>query len=200
MQALRSLLARILARRCAVALQRWSAAGLLACVAMGAAAVDGNGRPLGAQIKAAYLYKFVAHIEWPPGSFADASAPLVIGVLGASDVADELNKLRSTRAPGERPVEVRVLKPGDPVRGIQLIFIGGMDASQLKRTLEPYKGLPTLTISDVPGGMDAGGIINFVTVDNRIRFEISVGNADRQGLKVSSRLLAVAQRVDTGRH
>jgi hypothetical protein len=48
--------------------------------------------------------------------------------------------------------------------------------------------------------MDAGGIINFVTVDNRIRFEISVGNADRQGLKVSSRLLAVAQRVDTGRH
>jgi len=86
------------------------------------------------------------------------------------------------------------------VRGVQLIFVGGADTAQLKRVLEPYKGLPTLTISDIPGGMDAGCIINFVTVDNRIRFEISVGNAERHGLKVSSRLLAVAQRVDTGRH
>ena len=204
MRALRSLLARLLARvfarRCATALQRWSAAGLLACAAMGAAAADNDGRPLGAQVKAAYLYKFVGHIEWPPGTFTDPSAPLVIGVLGASDVADELNKLKSARAASDRPVEVRVIKPGDPVRGIQLVFVGSADSSQLRRALEPYKGLPTLTISDVPGGMDAGGIINFVTVDNRIRFEISVGNAERHGLKVSSRLLAVAQRVDTGRH
>jgi hypothetical protein len=195
MRALRSLIARLLARRCAVALQRWSAAGLLLCAAMGAAAGDNDGRPLGAQVKAAYLYKFVGHIEWPPGTFTDPSAPLVIGVLGASDVADELNKLKSARAASDRPVEVRVIKPGDPVRGIQLVFVGSADSSQLRRALEPYKGLPTLTISDVPGGM-----INFVTVDNRIRLEISVGNAERQGLKVSSRLLAVAQRVDTGRH
>lgn len=193
-------LRRLFGRRRAAPLRRWSTAGLLACAAMGGNAADNDGRPLEAQVKAAYMYKFVAHVEWPPGTFNDAAAPFTIGVVGAGDIAEELNKLKSSRAAGERPVEVRVLKLGDTARGIQLVFVGGMDASQLRRALEPYKALPTLTISDTPGGMDAGCIINFVTVDNRIRFEISIGNAERQGLKVSSRLLAVAQRVDTGRH
>ena len=51
----------------------------------------------------------------------------------------------------------------------------------------------------MPGAIDVGSVINFVLVDNRVRFEISVGNAERHGLKVSSRLLAVAQRVEMGR-
>jgi len=192
-------LRRFLARRGAVGWQRWATAGLLSCAAMGSAAADGDGRPLEAQVKAAYLYKFVAHIEWPPSAFPDAATPLTIGVVGASDVADELNKLKPNRAANDRPVEVRVLKPGDPTRGVQLIFIGSADTAQLRRLLELYKAVPALTISDIPGGMDAGCIINFVTVDKRIRFEISTGNAERHGLKVSARLLAVAQRVDTGR-
>jgi len=178
---------------------RWSAAGVLACAAMGGDAADSDGRPLEAQVKAAYLYKFVGHIEWPPNAFADAATPLVIGVVGAGDVADELNKLKPSRAANDRPVEVRVLKPGEPARGVQLIFVGSADTAQLRRLVDQYKTAPALTISDIPGGMDAGCIINFVTVDNRIRFEISVGNAERHGLKVSSRLLAVAQRVDTGK-
>lgn len=191
-------LCRLLARHGAAGWQRW-AAGLLSCAAMGSATADGDGRPLEAQVKAAYLYKFVAHIEWPPSAFPDAATPLTIGVIGASDVADELGKLKPGRAANERPVEVRALKPGDPARGVQLIFIGGADTTQLRRLIEPYKAAPALTISDVPGGMDAGCVINFVTLDNRVRFEISTGNAERQGLKVSARLLAVAQRVDTRR-
>lgn len=192
-------LRRFVARRGRAGLQRWATAGLLGYAAMGSSAADGEGRPLEAQVKAAYLYKFVAHIEWPPGTFPDPATPLTIGVVGAGDIADELGRLRQGRAANDRPVEVRVLKPGDPVRGAQLIFIGSADTAQLRRVLDFYKAAPALTISDVPGGMDAGCVINFVTVDKRIRFEISTGNAERHGLKVSARLLAVAQRVDTGK-
>jgi len=178
---------------------RWSTAGVLACAAAGGSAADNDGRALEAQVKAAYLYKFVPHVEWPPGAFADAAAPLTIGVVGAGDVADELNRLKPARAANDRPVEVRVLKPGEPGRGVQMIFIGSADAAQLRRIVETYKAVPALTISDTPGGIDAGSVINFVAVDNRIRFEISTGNAERHGLKVSARLLAVAQRVETGK-
>ena len=196
MGTLRSLLARRRSRHW----QRWATAGLLSCAAIGSGAADNDGRPLEAQIKAAYLYKFVAHIEWPPNAFPDAATPLTIGVVGASEIAEELNKLKPGRAANDRVVEVRVLKPGDAARGVQLIFVGVADTAQLRRLIEQYKAAPALTISDIPGGMEAGCIINFVTVDNRIRFEISTGNAELHGLKVSSRLLAVAQRVDTGRH
>lgn len=175
------------------------AALAMLAAAMGNAGAQADGQPLEVQVKAAYLYRFAGHVEWPPEAFADTAAPFVIGVVGAGDVAEELNRLKPGRAVNDRPVEVRVLRPGETARGVQLIFVGSRDAAQLKRALEPYKALPALLISDAPGATDAGCVINFVLVDNRVRFEISVGNAERHGLKVSSRLLAVAQRVDTGR-
>jgi hypothetical protein len=184
----------------AVALRRWAAAGLFAAIGIAdSRAADDDGQPLQAQVKAAYLYKFAGYVEWPPSAFADATAPFTIGVVGAVDIADELNKLKSSRSVNDHPIEVHMLKPGDPARGIQLVFVGRTDAAQLRRVLDGYRNLPILTISDVPGAVDAGCVINFVMVDKRIRFEISLGNAERQGLKVSARLLAVAQRVDTGR-
>lgn len=185
----------------AALLRLWVASGLFvaAVVAADNCAADDEGRPLQAQVKAAYLYKFAGYVEWPPNAFADATTPFIIGVVGAGDIAEELNKLKSGRAVNEHPVEIRILKPGDVTRGVQLVFVGGADITQLRRALDNYKASPTLTISDIPGAVDAGCVINFVMVDNRIRFEISLGNAERQGLKVSSRLLAVAQRVDAGR-
>lgn len=182
---------------CALALQLLVL--LLACRATTAGAADGDARQLEVQIKAAYLYKFAGHVEWPPTAYADAAAPFTIGVVGASDIADELMRQKAGRSVNERPVEVRVLKAGEPVRGVQLVFVGGADGAQLRRLLEPFKAMPALTISDAPGAMEAGSVINFVLVDNRLRFEVSLGNAERHGLKVSARLLAVAQRVDTGR-
>ena len=183
----------------AAVLWHWTAISLLLFVAADARAGDQEGRQLEAQVKAAYLYKFAGYIEWPPNAFADAAAPFIIGVVGAADIADELNKQKSGRLLSDHPVEVRILKPADAGRGIHMIFIASPDAAQLRRAIDQYGSTPTLTISDVPGAMDAGCIINFLVVSNRIRFEISVSNAERRGLKVSSRLLAVAQRVETGR-
>ncbi|HEY9105194.1 MAG TPA: YfiR family protein [Roseateles sp.] len=171
----------------------------LACCATAAGAADDDARQLEVQVKAAYLYKFAGHVEWPPAAYVDAAAPFTIGVVSAGDIAEELVRLQAGRSVNERPVEVRVLKAGEPARGVQIVFVGGADSAQLRRLLEPFKAAPTLTVSDLPGAIEAGCVINFVLVDKRLRFEVSRVNAERHGLKVSSRLLAVAQRVDSGR-
>jgi hypothetical protein len=44
-----------------------------------------------------------------------------------------------------------------------------------------------------------GSVLNFVIVDKRVRFEISLTAAERAGLKISSELLSVAVRVHGGR-
>jgi hypothetical protein len=41
-------------------------------------------------------------------------------------------------------------------------------------------------------------MINFVLDDRRVRFDIALDTAERSGLKLSSRLLAVARDVRTG--
>lgn len=174
----------------------WACILMMLAWCAAARAADGDARSLEAQVKAEYLYKFAGHVEWPPGTFADAAAPFTIGVVGAGDVADELLRLKAGRTVNDRPVDVRVLKAGEPVRGVQIVFVGAADAAQLRRLLEPFKAAPTLIICDAAGALEAGSVIGFVLVDKRLRFEVSLANAERHGLKVSSRLLAVAQRVD----
>lgn len=151
------------------------------------------------QIKAAYLYKFVAYVEWPPTVFAEANTPVTIGVIGADDVAAELNNIKSGRPPNSRAVEVKMLKPGDSLAGVQVLFIGGQENGRLKRLLEGLQSQPVLTVTEWTGALGAGSVINFVPVDDRIRFEVSVAHAERSGLKISARLLNVAQKVETRR-
>jgi hypothetical protein len=148
------------------------------------------------QIKAAYLYKFASHVEWPPGAFPEAGTPVTIGVIGADEVAVELNRLKGGRSVNSRSVEVKLLKSGEPTSGMQMLFIGHQENSRLKRLLDTIQSQPMLTVTDSVGALAAGSVINFVPVDSRIRFEVSVAQAERSGLKISARLLAVAQRIE----
>jgi len=52
-----------------------------------------------------------------------------------------------------------------------------------------------LTITDGVADPAARGMINFVIVDNRVRFEIDAGGARRAGLDISSKLLSLAVSV-----
>ena len=53
-------------------------------------------------------------------------------------------------------------------------------------------------VTDTADGLDRGSIINFLVVKKRVQFEISVEAAEKTGLVLSSRLLAVALRVKKG--
>ncbi len=54
---------------------------------------------------------------------------------------------------------------------------------------------PLLIISETDGALDHGSAINFVLDGDRVKFEIAVDNAEKRGLKLSSRLLTVARNV-----
>jgi hypothetical protein len=55
--------------------------------------------------------------------------------------------------------------------------------------------LPTLTICSIQRFVKAGGIIGFVVLGERLRFEINEGAAEKSKLKISARLLELAYRV-----
>ena len=151
------------------------------------------------QIKAAYLYKFAAYVEWPPSAFEQTNSPIVIGILGADEVATELGNLNAGQRINDREVEVRRLKVGDSLTGIQMLFVGQKESGHLKSLLEPVQAQPVLVVTESANALDAGSVINFLFLDERIRFEISVIHAERSGLKISARLLGVAQKIETGR-
>ena len=146
------------------------------------------------EVKAAYLYKVVDDVEWPEAAFVGAAAPIVIGIVGADAVHAELVRVVAGRSSHGRPLAARRLAPGDALDGVHLLYAG--DAGILRSAwLQSARERPILIVTEGPLGLEAGGALNFVMVQDRMGFEASLRAIERAGLKVSSRLLALAQRV-----
>jgi hypothetical protein len=150
------------------------------------------------QIKAAFLYKFTGYVEWPKSSFKEPNSPITIGVVGAEDIADELRRIVSGRSVQRRGLTVTVVNKESDLSGVHVLFIGHDATARVARLVEVARQRPILTVTDTPDGLDRGSIINFLVVKRRVQFEISVEAAEKTGLVLSSRLLAVALRVKKG--
>jgi hypothetical protein len=145
-------------------------------------------------VKAAFLYKFPAFVEWPPGTFAGPQQPLVIAVSGDDEVAADLEQLVASRS-DDRPVTVRRMAEGAPVQGAQVLFLGRRREGRLQDAVDAVKG-PVLIVTDQPGALRLGSVLNFSSESGRVRFSASLASAEARGLKLSSRLLAVAEAVE----
>jgi hypothetical protein len=144
-------------------------------------------------VKAAFLYKFLGYLEFP----SDPGPALLVGVLGADDVAAELAQIANGRTVGNRTITVRKLADGDPLGGLQLLFVGA-EAAQPEAALRAAEKNGTVTVTEQDNGLQSGSVINFRLVDERVRFEVSLPAAERCNVKLSSRLLSVAYRVQKG--
>lgn len=150
------------------------------------------------RIKAAFLYKFPGYVEWPEASFARPDTPVTIAVVGAEPLAAELAQVVTGRTVNDRIVTVKRLKPGESLTGVHVLFIGRNEAARLTQLAQAAQARSILTVTESDGALGQGAVINFIVTDRRVRFEISVEAAEKSGLRLSSRLLAVAQQVRTG--
>jgi hypothetical protein len=169
----------------------WIACLLIACVGFAAASQAAEQYREDA-VKAAFLYRFTGYVEWPQES-AD-SGQFTIAVIGGDSVARELDKLLPGHTIKGRPAKVVQIKSPKEIGAAQMLYVGpefNGDVGTLIGTIPSY----VLIVTDDADGLDEGSIVNFMLVDRRVRFEISVSAAERAGLKVSSELLSVAARV-----
>jgi hypothetical protein len=188
-------------------LRRSLAVWTLACVAVLYAGVGlvppvraqsaAPGVPLERRVKAAFLYKFLGYTDFPANAFADAAAPLTIGVIGADELAVELARVVAGRTVNSRPIEVRELREADAAARVQLLFVAGNDPQRVGRIVRQASGA-MLVVTECENGLQLGSVINFRIVDERVRFDVALDAAERNGIKLSSRLLTVANRVQKG--
>lgn len=147
-------------------------------------------------MKAAFLFRFTEFVTWPDAAFARPDAPFVIAVAGHDALAEELRQITSGRTVQGRTVDVRRVAEADAIPVAQMIFVGDTGKQRLR---EWVRGAPrhALVVSESEDALAAGSVINFIVVEGRVRFEISLESAEKRGLRMSSRLLAVAQGVKT---
>jgi hypothetical protein len=167
-------------------------------VAVPVRAGDAEGPSLAQErVKAAFVYKFASYVEWPADAFPGQDSPLVIGVAGADELFRELQAIEGRRIVG-RPLQVREVKSqGNAADCCQILYVGTTAGRERTAAfLAAAKTSSVLTVTD-SSEHPADSVINFLVVDNRIRFDISRDSAERKGLQLRSQLLAVARQLVT---
>jgi len=146
------------------------------------------------RVKAAFLYKFASYVMWPPASLP-ADAPIRFAVIGDDSLATELAQTVADRTvEGHRPIVVTAPEAEVP-SDAHILFVGHGAEGKLRAIAHALEHRPVLIVSDAEGGLARGSMINFVISGGHVRFEIALTAAERSGLGLSSRLLAVAQSV-----
>jgi hypothetical protein len=165
------------------------------CLAAAGAQSGSDEANLERNVKAAFLYKFLGYVDYPENAMPGHGEPLVIGVVGADDVAEELRRIAVGRNMNGRAVTVRKLHHGEAPGKVHMLFIGDEDAADTEKALAAVRQMPVLTVTDTGHNTRQDSVINFRVVDERVRFEVSLDAAEKNNLKLSSRLLAVAYKV-----
>jgi hypothetical protein len=152
------------------------------------------------QVKAVFLLNFAQFVDWPADAFPDADTPVVIGVLGDDPFGGVLDQTVRGERLGGRSFQVRRYQRVDEIKICHILFIARSEESRPEDVLAGLKNRPILTVSDVDGFAERGGMIRFVTDRNRIRLQINPPAAEAAHLTISSKLLRLAEIVTpTGR-
>jgi hypothetical protein len=176
-------------------LMAWSLL-LLICVHLGAAPKGhAQDAPSEYQVKAAYLFNFLKFVEYPEESFADSLAPIVIGVVGEDPFGNALPQVVVGKTVQGRDLVIRIYHAGEDLRGTHILFISASERKRLPMILSSLRGSSVLTVADTSGFLDAGGMIQFLNENGRVRFAINVDATSRAKLKMSSKLLSLAKGV-----
>lgn len=170
--------------------------GLTICVLVaGAAQSSGAADPASEyEVKAAFLYNFTKFVEWPDTAFTDDKAPVVICIFGNDPFGTALDPMESMSAQG-RKFLIKRCKSLDQLRTCHVVFISQSERDRLATILAYLAKSGALTIGDMEGFAEAGGMINLYEAGNKIRFAINVDAAQSAGLRISSQLLALAKIV-----
>ena len=137
-------------------------------------------------------YRFASFVEWPP---EESEAPVTICIAGDNPFGGALDRSYKAKTLNGREFIVRALNGGGAPGDCRILFVSQSERKRLKPVLERYHGRRVLTVGDVPGFCETGGVVNFEVVKDRVQFEINPDAAGRAGLQLSSRLLSLARIV-----
>ena len=147
------------------------------------------------QVKAAFLYNFAKFVEWPPSSFVKASDPIEFCIVGQNPFGSTLEEMVQNKKIGDRAFLVRRLPDTQQAGKCQILFIGAADSKRTASLLDTLKGATILTVGETEDFTALGGMIGFKLDGTRVRIQVALETAERHRLRISSKLLSLAEIV-----
>jgi hypothetical protein len=181
-----------------LALGPWARALLAVLCAVVALALRAAGAaaPSEDQVKAAFLLNFPKYVEWPAEAFADERSPIVLAVIGDKGVEKEVRSMAQGKFFNGRTVEVRAAAASDEIApDCHIVFISRADERKAAQVIAGLDERSVLTVGESDEFLASGGMIELTRRDQKVRLAVNLPAAEARGLKISSKLLSVADVV-----
>jgi len=149
------------------------------------------------EVKAAFLCNFAKFVEWPETKFQTDTSAIIIGIYGEDPFGDMMKRVSRNAQVGNRKVRIKRYEKAEDAYKCHILFVGKMQpGTQLKDVLTILKGTYVLTVSERDNFCQSGGMINFSKKRIKYGFEINARAAKLAGLKISAKLLTLAEIVE----
>ena len=164
------------------------------------------------QIKAAFLYNFLKFVEWPKAKIGESNEPIIVSTIGQDVFQDAFDSIKNKTLEGRKIVikkfeGIEELQKADSkkkyrqhsqieaIRKSHLLFICPSEKIYIADILKSVKGHNILTVADTQSFLEAGGIINLMMEEKKVRFEINMVSAKEADIQIRSQLLRLAKKV-----
>lgn len=151
------------------------------------------------RVKAAFVFNFIKFVEWPETSFKNPAASLNVCVWGSEADADSMVGLQRKTAK-QRELKVVAVNAAEELAACHVLFLTRNSRSSYRTVLRSIADKSVLTVSDIAGFAQSGGLIGLFKSDNQMRFAINVEATQRSGLRMSAQLLKFGKIVSGGGH
>jgi len=148
------------------------------------------------EVKAAFLFHFASFVSWPAGAPKGGEKLFTIGILGDDPFGKALDSIAQAKAVGGKKMAVRRFRAVEDYAPCHILFISSSVESHLPAILKKVAGSGALLVGDAAGLARRGVHIGFYIEDDRVRFEANPAAAERDGLKLSAKLLRLARVVE----
>lgn len=145
------------------------------------------------ELKATFLFNFTQFVAWPDEAFVSPQSTIIIGILGSDPAGDFLKDLIAGEKVQGRPLVVAYYKNVRDVKKPHILYIREKRKERLAWMMKRLAGRNILTVGDADAFLQQGGIIRFRTISNKITLEINPENARAANLKISAKLLRLAE-------
>lgn len=146
------------------------------------------------KLKAAFLLNFSKFITWPKEAFSPHGQTFDFCVVGEDPFGTALEGLESKKV-GGRKVRLHYMDSIAEPQTCHLLFVSKSEQSNLGQLQQTIDGRPVVTVSDIQGFSNKGGIFEFINKAGRLSFIVNNKKANQNGLQVNASLLNLAAEV-----
>jgi hypothetical protein len=140
---------------------------------------------------AALNFNFAKYANWP----TQVAEGEHVELCYFSDSLKQSFEALNNKSIYDKSVVVNQLSKIEQAHACHLVFIEKSERQLVQRLLVHLENRPVLTVSDVAGFSDKGGMIEIITVDNKFRFKVNRGQLNKADLKMSAQVLKLAVDV-----